>query len=414
MTTPDHPDADPRFETQVAGALRQRGAEVDVAGDGRAAIDRRIGQRKRHRRARRVGVAAVVLLIALAGTLTVLRRGHDDSRVVTVPGVPAVHIPQLGLPSGSGTNRIENYSPGRQLTEYLQPPAGSSDPGGAQLTLTVTEASLSDVAHESGHWTGAEPITLNGQPAVSYPAIPGGPQMTASVVWHADDHVVAELVVLNPDQSGQPPHLADQLAAGLVELDDQAWAGLLEPQGVNRRNVALAVLGNDGHTEISYYAPTDASGGGGGLGEVLDVPGYAPGTFTLVTFFVRITPSTPSSEPPGLVGTTPATSGGGPDSMIVRGSSAVVLAPPADVEVPDDFQSQLIWNEDGMQYRLEFKHAVSPQDAAKVADRLSRPSMADWQALLFPSTLRTDLVPMPTVRPTGDAGDAGTTGTTGG
>ena len=291
-------------------------------------------QRARVRRMRRIGGAVAVVLLVIVGVVAVRHGSQDDARVVTVPGVPAVHLPQLGLAPADGTNRIGGWSPGR----------------------------------------------------------------SAVVIRSPAPHVIAELEILRPDGADIPFSLPATMAGSLVALDDATWWGLLNPFGTPRDGV-LALVGSGGHSEISSYQAADASGGGGSNVQVLDVPGYAPGTFELTTHFFVPTPGPagPTKESGTVPGTTPDTEGA--DSIEVRGTRAEVLALPPDLEVPDGFQSWVAWNQNGVPYRLSFDHTISPQDAARVAERLSAPTEDEWHAMLFPSTLRIDLVPMPNPQP---------------
>ena len=186
MTTPTPTD----FEDQLTRALRHRAAPVTADDGARVAIDRRIAQRTRARRTRRVGLAAVAVIVLLAGAFAVSQRGHDDASVVTGPGTPAVHLPQLGLPPELGTRpESSTTSPGPVGVEVgaarrsSRPrPARASRPAGAaphrrqrpassawpRRAARVTDASIADIADEprvrSGRSVG-RPCDVGGAPA---------------------------------------------------------------------------------------------------------------------------------------------------------------------------------------------------------------------------------------------------------
>jgi hypothetical protein len=413
MTTPDRHDADPPFADQVTAALRQRGAEIDARPGGRAAIDRRIGRRARDRRVRRLGIAAAVLVMVIVGALTLLRSGSDDTNVVTVPGVPAVHIPQLGLPPGAGTNRIFAYSPGRYVflaivTDDATYPAGgvgagSSKDRGGDLRIMVTDVPLDEMRSSLGPDVGpAEPSSVNGHPAEIFGPDPSGPALSGTVVWQVAPHVEAMLTLNGSASSTFTGPAAAHVAAGLVELDDAAWSALLDPPPVT---TWLGLTGRAGRGEIAEYSPGVA--GGKNLRQALDTPGWDRGTFLLSEEAIE-GPIDLWQTPGSVDGDTQAPDAAGGDQVPVRGTVGRIRAVEGLAQ-KTPYTDSLLWTENGVLYELDFTAAASPADAVEVAGRLRPLSATEWQALLFPSTLRTDLVPMllTTTKVDGDPGGTG-------
>jgi hypothetical protein len=387
------------FEDQVATALHQRAAAVTAPADARAAIDRRLGQRARTRRLRRVGVAAAVVVVLIAGALAVVQRGHDDASVVTGPGDPVVQFPHLVAPPPS-TVQVVGYSPGREIDlaflpagPALSPPASvePSDGGSAAcepcttaqvdsatLRMTVSEASFDEVGRSLGATAPGTPLQLGPHPAVYVPNRVGG-DFAGTLVWNPAPGVIAQLstVIAGPVEPEVAARTTLLLAGGLVEVDQATWEQLIDPTPTAPR---LGLPGDGGHGEILSYSPT-----GGRTVQILDVAGFPPASMQL------------TARSGGDEATLDAVDD--PDHVDVRGTSGLLQdTSPLGVGALG-FGRSLTWVEDGSTYELAFTDAISSRDAVKVANRFTVLTPAEWHALLFPTTLRTDLVPMPTFQP---------------
>jgi hypothetical protein len=386
-------------EDEAAG----EGADAGEASDDEPVAAGSVADRRRGLRVA-LGATAVVALI-VAGALLYLAAGGNDSPREAPPEVATVAIPQLGLPPGStaGTMQISSYSPGRsvQLVILTTTPntaegdsLGTQSPG-ADLRMTVTDASLSDVAHRYG-FTNAEQATSVGihaalsypafpptapYPAVPFPALPYpplriGPDPTATVAWQPAPHVVAELTMGDLNGTEAARRAATLLASTLVELDDATWWNLLNPSPAASWSGLAAP---DGVGELAVLNT------GSQAVQVLDTPKWAPGTFMLTT-------TLGDPNPDNFNGT-------GPEDLDVRGTRGVITDTPSYLRSAHgpSYTRRLSWVQDRALYSLDFTAAASPADAVKVADRLSILTDAQWHALLFPAMLRTDLVPLPEI-----------------
>jgi hypothetical protein len=381
------------FEDQVAAALHRRAAPVTVDADARATIDRRIAQRARTRRVRCLGAAAVVVVALLAGAIALLPRGHDDAGVVTGPGVPAVHIPRLGLPSpGEGRgSAVTSYVPGRSAGIGLYPklvaPRDGEDVSvanpalGAGFTLDVTAVSPAEFVEQFGPDATVTACHVNEHPAqcVSPPA--AEPNSRGLVVWQPADGVLAKLSVAPGSEPETAGDRAAAVASQLIEMDDADWwtrAGAPAPL------IGLGLPDSGGHAELNFYGPSDQ---GGSSGQVFDVPGWAPGTFQL---FTSATAKPQTSLPTEFAGVEV-------EDVTVRGTPGVVTTIPRPLPFASPFvyTRSLIWVEGGLGYRLDFPDGTSTADAIAFAARLSTLSEDGWHDLLYPETVRPDLVPMP-------------------
>ncbi len=387
MTAPTPAD----FEDQVAAALRRRATVVTADTDARASIDRRIAQRARTRRVRRVGITAVVVVALLAGAVAFAERGHDDASVVTGPGVPAVHIPQLGLPTELGATGVIFYSPGRRAEVGLYPKLTGGAAGlltrnpafSAQFVLYVSDLTPTDYVHDVlavGTDGMVESCDVGGAPAECVSPTQAGSSSRGLVVWQAAPRVLGRLSVTastEPESSGSRAAL---VAGELVEMDDDSWWTM---SGEAPSVAGLTWTSPDGHAELAVYGPSDS---GGYSVQVFEVAGWAPGTFQLI----------------GSAGAQPATSlpdqfaGTKLEDVTVRGVPGVVTTVPQEVDLgpPFAYTRSLLWVEGGLSYRLDFTDAASPADAVAFAARLGPLTEARWHDLLYPETIRTDLVPI--------------------
>jgi hypothetical protein len=256
--------------------------------------------------------------------------------------------------------------------------------------MTVTDASIDEVGRSIG-WVGpGQPSSVGALPAEYFSGLPGT-DSAGSLVWQPVPGVVAELNVVVASSTGSvPPEVLAQLVAvGLVEVDEATWEHLIDPEPDAPR---LGLTGRSGVGEISGY------GFGGSVAQVLDTPGFAPGTFQL----------TASGSP----GPDTFDAVDDPDHVDVRGTSGLLGDAPAYMANAYGSTRSLSWVEDGSLYRLDFPDAITPDHAVKVADRLTTLMPGEWHALLFPTTLRTDLVPMPQFGPAVDPPPEGPSGST--
>jgi hypothetical protein len=279
---------------------------------------------------------------------------------------------------------LREYSPGR-FEELLLWPAGTSsnDVSGLYVTpdasagpLPTTSAGSTEVARVRGET--ATVIALRS-------ATPA-----AAVVWEVAPGMRAMLtsggITLNgiapaSSTTTRPPVLDPEVASRLLALarqispvSDATWSlelrtGRNQP-GKGFKPITPLVLGAPhGSTEINVYEP------GFTAIESLDVPGFASGTFSLG----RTAAEGPALRPPAGSGT-----------VGVRGTRGAF-----DLDGPGVTPHQLSWPEHGAVYTLTYADGPTHQQAIAVADALSFPSPAQWHTLLFPATLRTDLVPVP-------------------
>jgi len=181
------------------------------------------------------------------------------------------------------------------------------------------------------------------------------------------------------------------LAGQLVELDDVAWQSLLNPDSSSEW---LGLSGSVGRGEIVSFDP---GGGSGLLVQVLDVPGRPVGTYRL------------SGGPLGGDDADMADTPDVLDHVAVRGTVGLVFSYPRYATTTFPYSESLVWVEGGTRYTLDFTNDSTDVAAAALADQLKVLTSDEWHDLLFPTTLRTDLVPM-----TDLAATIGTTTTTGG
>jgi len=413
MSPPTAPTSSADFEDQVAAALHRRADPVTADDGARAAIDRRIAHRTRIRRARRVGVAAIAAVVLLAGALALAQRGHHDASVVTVPDptLPdtteraAVQLPQLGLPASLEGTHIYDYSPGRSVgialsataTHAEERPAGVSGPpgfpvGSARVRVTVTDLSPEQVLELNGPQDAVATGTMNGLAVLSRSIDPlfGGSRL-GEALWAPAPGVVAALDLAVPSGVVDAGAKAVALAGQLVELDDVAWQSLLNPDSSSEW---LGLSGSVGRGEIVSFDP---GGGSGLLVQVLDVPGRPVGTYRL------------SGGPLGGDDADMADTPDVLDHVAVRGTVGLVFSYPRYATTTFPYSESLVWVEGGTRYTLDFTNDSTDVAAAALADQLKVLTSDEWHDLLFPTTLRTDLVPM-----TDLAATIGTTTTTGG
>ena len=76
-------------------------------------------------------------------------------------------------------------------------------------------------------------------------------------------------------------------------------------------------------------------------------------------------------------------------------SSSESLSQAEGALAPGPFRT-VIWFEGGFAYRLGFGPHVAEADAMALADQLAVVDAAAWRDLVYPETLDTDLLPMPT------------------
>ncbi len=163
--------------------------------------------------------------------------------------------------------------------------------------------------------------------------------------------------------------------------------------------VGLGLAATDGHAELALYGPSEE---GGSSAQVFDAAGWAPGTFELITS-ASAKPST--SLPTQFAGVKL-------EDLSVRGVPGIVTtAPEHALQLALSHHTRwLIWVEGGMEYRLDFTDAASTADAVEFAGRLAPMTDEQWHDLLFPATIRPDLVPMPDLATVVPSSTASTTG----
>ena len=163
------------------------------------------------------------------------------------------------------------------------------------------------------------------------------------------------------------------VANRIVPVSDEAWANALR---YGRDSAAtgfhpitpLVLAAPHGSTEINVYEP------GFFALESLDVPGFAPGTFSLTY------------------------QSAGPAALNLKGLATVRILGKKGAFVEDvagQSPHQLSWAEPGVLVTLSYPDGPTHGQAIAVANSLTVVTPARWQALLFPVTLRTDLVPVP-------------------
>jgi len=111
-----------------------------------------------------------------------------------------------------------------------------------------------------------------------------------------------------------------------------------------------------------------------------DAPGSPPGTFQLTSqagVALDLHRAVSSAE-----------------SVDVRGTSGLVGEAPDYVNTDFHYSRSLVWADGGTLFRLDFTDVATDEQAVAFADGLSVLTTDERQALLFPTSLRTDLVPM--------------------
>jgi hypothetical protein len=301
---------------------------------------------------------------------------------------PAVDLPQLGLPAALGTNRIFDYSPSRRVSVYLAPagtpttssPRPSTLPDGAGVIReTVTDASLTEAL--TSLVPTAVPVAgrVRGVDGVLATSVQSG-LTTQIALWRPAPHVVASLTMSTGDAASPSDAKIQALASQLVELDDPTWQALLlgSPRGTFEH---LALTGTDGVTEVEDVNPAAVAE------VVFDAPGFPAGTFRLSM--------TNGGDPKHLAD---LMTDADPTRVTVRGADGwITNLPDEPVGGSNQNSRSLAWTGQAGGYTLSFTDAATDAQAVQLADQLSVLDDAQWLVLLTPPTLRTDLVPMPTV-----------------
>ncbi len=101
------------IERRLGSGLNERAdqATVPAADEGRAAIGRRVTQRRHRRRVVRTSGAILVVLAILAVGFGVTRNRDDGQKVVSGPNIDVPPLPQLGCRPGTGRRPFPSCGP---------------------------------------------------------------------------------------------------------------------------------------------------------------------------------------------------------------------------------------------------------------------------------------------------------------
>jgi hypothetical protein len=378
------------LERQLGVGLRERAghAVVPTTTVGRSAIEGRIRQRARHRRVRRTAATIVVLLAFVAAGLAWTRKGSTDGTVVSGPEVPAVHLPVLSLPQKGAMSELAVYSPGRSVYELFRP-VGATRSQVYDLAMAVSASSAVKLPTTPGSTMS---VTVRGVPATAFALRSLDP--AAGLTWQVAPGITALLttgslsegVSSGGSTTSLPLTLDPALAAKLVALADQlvpmsaqaqqraleAWAAPAGP------TVRLTMPTARGDAEMWEVSPS------GELRQVVEDRDLVDGAVELDTGYLGGGNS--YETPPG-------------QHIRIRGHDAVLSTHDQSTAfgpfAPGRYE-MVTWVEGKVELALQYRSGVPIAQIEKLALELAPASAARWQQMIFPTTLRTDLVPMPT------------------
>ena len=386
------------LERRLGTGLAARAGQATLPGaeQGRTAIAGRVAQRGRRRRTVQVVTAVVVVGALLAAGIGLSRRHQQGDRVVTGVHEQVPPLPQLALPPSLGRTTVTILLPGNEVVEELSSLPRFSDVlsvGLSDQTLDqIRQAKTAAGVDVSLTRVGSHPAVLVVDHRTTVPSSTG-------VYWKPDAHHVAALAS-GDENVGEAARLAGQL----VPVSDDAWWALT---GGARSSFTTSSGTTGGTTPLRRSGSLDDLGARLGLGDgrttamqlhagmdvttVLDVPGFATGTFTLTTNF-----ATPFTRPLAKAGQAGA--------VKVRGTFGIEEDRGPAVSGPGH-QFALSWVEGSQVYQLRYgppfrwdgqtTHSQGPLptigDAVRVAAELRTLSLDTWKALLSPDSLRLDL-----------------------
>lgn len=350
MTTTETFDA---FEQRLVAAMTAEAETVAEPADGLDRIRGRVAHRRRARRA--TWLAAAAALVLVAGTVGILLRSSSTDSAPYVDTDSTGGMPLLGFDNETWV--VQGFTPGGGYA--VAPDQTGSSPGGVILNVVRTD---------SGYPSPGLQLAVSGEDVIDGQAVQtatatsvdaGGVETYRSpaLVWEPAAGYRAMLV----GNSSLPPEALAGLRSvfsTVISVDQLTWESRLRSEAAieepvsERPMLVLAlpqgstqVVSVSGDAVLAHLSPTDRA-------EAAQLVRLTNG------LVVDQTTTTP---------------------IEVRNVTGRFLEGSAERE------SQLSWSEDGETYLLSVPWGTSAQTAADIADKLVRPSLDTWEALLFPA-----------------------------